>query len=55
LEKKIKTQDEVMSEALNLISDIGDDVATIKGWVTFIGIIVLITQLFGLLASCGVL
>lgn len=53
--KRQRTQEEMMEGLVQLTYGIANDVSAIKGWVTFIGIIILLIQLFGLLASCGVL
>lgn len=55
MEKRLKSQEEVAAEMLLLLDNIEDSVHTIKGWIIFMGVIVLLAQLFGLLASCGVL
>lgn len=53
--KQPRTQEQMTEGLVQLTYGIANDVSTIKGWVVFVGIIVLLTQLFGLLASCGVL
>ena len=55
MEKQPRTQEQMTEGLVQLTYGIANDVSTIKGWVVFVGIIVLLTQLFGLLASCGVL
>ena len=53
--KQPRTQEEMTASLIRLTVMISEDVSTIKGWVVFMGVVVLLIQLFGLLSSCGVL
>jgi len=51
----LNSQNQVSAEMLNRIANIDKNVSAIKGWVSFLGIIVLIGLIFGLISSCGAL
>ncbi|MEL7626947.1 MAG: hypothetical protein AAGU15_08830 [Anaerolineaceae bacterium] len=53
----IKTDDQLTTDEriLNNLRMMRDDLHAIRNWVTFIGIIVLITQILLAIASCNVL
>jgi len=46
-------QNKVMIDTLSRVANIDKNVITIKGWVTFLGILALIGLIFGLISSCG--
>lgn len=48
-------QNKVMTDTLSRVANIDKNVSTIKGWVTFLGILALIGLIFGLISSCGAL
>ncbi len=49
----LNLQNQVLAEMLNRLTSIDKRVSAIKGWVTFLGIIVLIGLIFGFISSCN--
>lgn len=49
----LNSQNQVSAEMLNRIANIDKNVSAIKGWVSFLGIIVLIGLIFGFISSCN--
>lgn len=46
-------QNKVFTDTLSLVANIDKNVHTIKGWVTFLGVLALIGLILGLISSCG--
>ncbi len=55
LTKNVNEQNKLLTETYKHIAIIDQNVSAIRGWVTFIGIVILLKEIIGLLSSCSVL
>lgn len=54
-EKRPRSQEELLEGLIQLTASIEKSIDAIRFWITFIGVIVLLSLLFNLLSSCSVL
>jgi len=55
LTNNVNEQNKLLTETYKHIAVIDQNVSAIRGWVTFIGIVILLKEIIGLLSSCSVL
>lgn len=55
LTNNVNQQNKLLSETYKRTVIIDKNVSAIRGWVTFIGIVILLKEIIGLLSSCSVL